>query len=224
MTAILRTEQLTKWVTSGEQRIDILHPLDLQIQAGESVVIVGPSGSGKSTLMSLLAGIDAPSSGRIWLEQQELTALDEGELAALRRGTISFVFQDFLLLPALTALENVMLPLQLIGAEAPREQAQARLAEVALTARQHHFPAQLSGGEQQRVAVARAYASHPRILFADEPTGNLDAASGEQVIELLFRLNREQGTTLVVVTHDERVAGRAQRRLQLDAGQLLELD
>jgi len=215
---MLRADGVSKWVLSGEDRIDILHPLDLQIQTGESVAIVGPSGSGKSTLLALLAGIDKPSSGHVWLDELELSALDEERLAALRRGTIGFVFQDFLLLPSLTALENVLLPLQLAGASAPREQALEGMAAVGLERRHHHYPAQLSGGEQQRVAVARAYATRPRLLFADEPTGNLDVASSQRIAQLLVELNQKHRTTLVVVTHDDAVAERAMRRIHLIDG------
>lgn len=199
----------------------LLHEIDFSIYAGESVAILGPSGSGKSTLLGLLAGLDTASAGRVFINGVDLFALNEDARAALRGATIGFVFQSFQLLANLTALENVMLPLEIANRADARAAAQAVLERVGLAPRLHHYPKQLSGGEQQRVAIARAFAPRPKLLFADEPTGNLDRASGERVIDLLFELNREQGTTLVLVTHDEDLAQRCQRRLELDGGKLL---
>jgi len=200
----------------------ILDGVSLAVAPGEAIAVVGVSGSGKSTLLGLLAGLDTPTSGRIWLDGEELTALDEEHRATLRAGRVGFVFQSFQLLPSLTALENVMLPLELAGRADARPRALHILERVGLEARSRHYPRQLSGGEQQRVAIARAFAAEPRILFADEPTGNLDRASGARIAELLFELNRERGTTLVVVTHDLRLAEPCQRILELDAGRLRE--
>lgn len=200
--------------------LTILHPTSFDIQRGESVAIVGASGSGKSTLLGLLAGLDQPSTGEVWLAGKSLAALDEDGRAALRGELIGFVFQSFQLLPMLTALENVMLPLELSGASDARKRAQRWLERVGLADRQQHRAQQLSGGEQQRVAIARAFAVDPALLLADEPTGNLDAETGARVIELLFELNREQGTTLVLVTHDTELAARCGRRLSLHAGHL----
>lgn len=200
--------------------LTILHPASFDIQRGESVAIVGASGSGKSTLLGLLAGLDLPSQGEVWLDGQALGQLDEDGRARLRGALIGFVFQSFQLLPMLTALENVMLPLELNGASDARTRAQHWLERVGLAERQRHRAQQLSGGEQQRVAIARAFAVKPALLLADEPTGNLDAETGARVIELLFELNREQGTTLVLVTHDTQLAERCGRRLQLHAGHL----
>jgi putative ABC transport system ATP-binding protein len=218
---IIAVTGLSKQVTTGAAALTILEDVSFTVRAGEAVAIVGVSGSGKSTLLGLLAGLDTPSSGSVRLDGRELFALDEDERAALRAATVGFVFQSFQLLPAMTALENVMLPLEL--AQAPDAAARARelLERVGLGERLHHYPRQLSGGEQQRVAIARAFASRPRLLFADEPTGNLDAATGAQVIELLFELNRERGTTLLLVTHDEAITGRCDRVLRLAGGRLL---
>jgi putative ABC transport system ATP-binding protein len=188
------------------------------VASGESVAIVGASGSGKSTLLGLLAGLDVPSAGRVWIDGEDLFAQDEDGRARLRGRLVGFVFQSFQLLPALTALENVMLPLELAGAGDASARAREVLAQVGLSDRLGHYPRQLSGGEQQRVAVARAFATHPKLLFADEPTGNLDSSTGAQVIELLFRMNRERGTTLVLVTHDDNVASRCERRISIAAG------
>jgi len=199
----------------------LLHEIDFSIHAGESVAILGPSGSGKSTLLGLLAGLDRASSGRVFIDGVDLFALNEDARAALRGANIGFVFQSFQLLANLTALENVMLPLEIANRSDARVAAQAVLERVGLAQRLHHYPKQLSGGEQQRVAIARAFAPRPKLLFADEPTGNLDRATGERVIDLLFELNREQGTTLVLVTHDEHLAKRCARRLELDGGKLL---
>lgn len=204
----------------NDAALTILHPTSFDIQRGESVAIVGASGSGKSTLLGLLAGLDLPSSGEVWLAGQSLGAMNEDGRARLRGELIGFVFQSFQLLPTLTALENVMLPLELNGLPDARKNAQLWLERVGLADRQQHRAQQLSGGEQQRVAIARAFAVNPALLLADEPTGNLDADTGARVIDLLFELNREQGTTLVLVTHDSQLAARCSRRLALHAGHL----
>jgi putative ABC transport system ATP-binding protein len=201
--------------------LTILEEVSFSILAGESVAIVGVSGSGKSTLIGLLAGLDLPSTGRITLAGEDITALDEDGRARLRGRTVGFVFQTFQLLPGLTALENVMLPLELAGSPNAATQGRELLLRVGLELRAGHYPNQLSGGEQQRVAMARAFATSPALLFADEPTGNLDAHTGERVADLLFALNAELGTTLVLVTHDERMAARCSRRLHLDAGRIV---
>ncbi len=201
--------------------LEILKGITLEIKSGESVAIIGASGSGKSTLLGLLAGLDEATAGSVNIDGTDLGALDEDDRARFRGQHIGFVFQSFQLLPALTALENVMLPLELQGQTKVEEQAQHYLQRVGLKARTDHYPLQLSGGEQQRVALARAFASKPAILFADEPTGNLDTTTGEHIIDLLFELNREEGTTLVLVTHDQVLADRCQRRLRLDAGELV---
>ncbi|WP_083250696.1 ABC transporter ATP-binding protein [Acidihalobacter aeolianus] len=210
---------LSKTVEGPEGRLTILDGVDLQVASGESVAILGASGSGKSTLLGLLAGLDAPSAGEVFLAGQNLSTLDEDGRAGVRAGRVGFVFQSFQLLPGLTALENVMLPLELLERPA-REAAQAVLDRVGLAARGAHYPHQLSGGEQQRVAIARAFVTRPAVLFADEPTGNLDEASGAQVIELLFSLNAEQSTALVLVTHDPTLAARCANRYRLHAGRL----
>jgi len=219
--AALVAEHLSKKVTSPEGSLTILDDVSFVIGRAESVAIVGPSGAGKSTLLALLAGLDTPTSGRVWLEGRELSALGEDGRAAVRAARVGFVFQSFHLVPSLTAIENVMLPMELDGADDARERAAAILAEVGLAARKGHYPNQLSGGEKQRVAIARAFATNPAVLFADEPTGNLDAATGERIIELLFRLNSESEATLVLVTHDEHLAVRCDRRLSLEAGRLV---
>ncbi len=206
----------------AEGHLEILKGISLEIKSGESVAVVGASGSGKSTLLGLLAGLDTPSSGRVILEGVDLTSLDEDGRARLRGRSVGFVFQSFQLLPALTALENVMLPLELSGRPDAYRQAGAYLERVGLGARVRHYPRQLSGGEQQRVAIARAFAGTPGLLFADEPTGNLDRVTGAHIIELLFELNAQAGTTLVLVTHDEALARRCDRSLMLEAGSLVE--
>lgn len=211
---------LDKYVTSSNSILTILSGLDLSIEAGERVAIVGRSGSGKSTLLGLLAGLDSPSSGKVLINGEDIGVLDEDGRALMRGRNMGFVFQSFQLLPSLTALENVMLPLQLAGNTDAKDQALAALDRVGLEPRLSHYPKQLSGGEQQRVAIARAFAPRPAILFADEPTGNLDAATGQHIIELLFDLNEATGTTLVLVTHDMALAGRCQRQLLLQDGQL----
>ncbi len=204
--------------------LEILKGITLEIKSGESVAIIGASGSGKSTLLGLLAGLDESSGGRVVINDTDISALDEDQRALFRGRAVGFVFQSFQLLPALTALENVMLPLELQGQGDARKQAEHFLQRVGLGPRLHHYPRQMSGGEQQRVAIARAFANSPAILFADEPTGNLDTTTGEHIIDLLFELNREQGTTLVLVTHDNALAVRCQHRFRLDAGALVEAD
>lgn len=211
---------LSKQVLSGVLPLQILHEVSFSLKQGENLAITGSSGSGKSTLLGLLAGLDMPSSGQILLNGVDLTRLDEDGRARLRGEMVGFVFQSFQLLPALNALENVMLPLQLRGEAAALERAKVALEQVGLTARIHHLPNQLSGGEQQRVALARAFVTQPRILFADEPTGNLDAATGAQIIELMLALNRAQGTSLVLVTHDAVLAQRCGVQLKLAAGRV----
>jgi len=219
--SIVRVQGLSKRVTSPEGELVLLDDLSLEIDKGEAVAIVGASGSGKSTLLGILAGLDVPSEGEVWLDQQALFKLDEDGRAAVRQRAVGFVFQSFQLLPNLTALENVMLPLELGSASNIDTQARDMLARVGLAERLHHYPKQLSGGEQQRVAIARAFVVKPKILFADEPTGNLDSATGERVIELLFEMNREQGATIVLVTHDVALAQRCNRSFQIDAGRLV---
>jgi putative ABC transport system ATP-binding protein len=218
--AIIEAQNLTKQVESPEGTLTILDHVSLAIEPGEAVAVIGASGSGKSTLIGLLAGLDTPSTGRVRLDGVDLGTLDEDGRARLRAGRVGFVFQSFQLLPSLTALENVMLPLELAGERAPEATAREVLARVGLAERAGHYPSQLSGGEQQRVAIARAFAARPNILFADEPTGNLDPATGTRVIDLLFTLNREQATTLVLVTHDEALARLCARRVQLAAGRI----
>ncbi len=218
---VLRAVDLTKRVTTGETTLTILSQVSFAIEPGAAVAVLGASGSGKTTLLGLLAGLDTPSAGRVEIDGEDIFALDEDGRAALRQRRIGFVFQSFQLLPALTALENVMLPLELAGHADARALALPLLARVGLAARVNHYPKQLSGGEQQRVALARAFVTAPRLLMADEPTGNLDAATGQSVIELMFELNRERGTTLVLVTHDEQLARRCARRLRIAAGQLV---
>lgn len=213
---------LSKQVLSGEQDLTILHQVSFIVEAGESLAILGASGSGKSTLLGLLAGLDVPSSGSVLLDGADMFALDEDGRARKRGELAGFVFQSFLLLPALSALENVMLPLELQGISDARTRAAESLREVGLSARGHHLPKHLSGGEQQRVALARAFVTRPKILFADEPTGNLDAETGAQVIDLMFELNRAQHTTLILVTHDEILAQRCSKQLRLAAGRVVQ--
>jgi putative ABC transport system ATP-binding protein len=218
---ILRAFRLTKIVTSGDAPLTILDNVGFDVEAGDAVAIVGASGSGKTTLLGLLAGLDRPSDGDVWLDDHALSSLDEDARAALRQRLLGFVFQSFQLLPALTALENVMLPLELAGAADASSKAKEWLARVGLAKRTTHYPKQLSGGEQQRVAIARAFAGEPKLLMADEPTGNLDNATGREVADLMFELNREHGTTLVLVTHETTLASRCVRRLSLAAGRLV---
>jgi putative ABC transport system ATP-binding protein len=218
---LLRAESLTKKVSSPEGELTILADVSFDIARGESAAIVGPSGAGKSTLLALLAGLDEPSSGKVWLNGVELTALDEDGRAGLRNREVGFIFQSFHLLPSLTAVENVMLPLELSASSNAEGQARAALTEVGLEHRLRHYPRQLSGGEKQRVAIARAFVSQPSLLFADEPTGNLDNKTGERILGLLFDLNAAAGTTLVLVTHDLEAADRCSRRLELAGGRLV---
>ncbi|WP_106418381.1 ABC transporter ATP-binding protein [Salinicola tamaricis] len=220
----LEARGLGKQVTSGERQLTILDDLDLCVMPGESVAILGSSGAGKSTLLALLAGLDTPSHGELALFGTALPALDEDGRAALRAGRVGFVFQNFQLLPTLTALENVMLPLELTPGRDHQQRARDWLGRVGLGERLDHLPKQLSGGEQQRVAVARAFVTRPELVFADEPTGNLDRDTGSAIIESLFALNREAGTTLVLVTHDPHLARRCQRCLRLDGGRLVALE
>lgn len=218
---VLRAEKITKQVSSPEGTLTILAQVDLEIAAGETVAIIGASGAGKSTLLALLAGLDEPSQGRVWLNGSELTSLDEDGRAAVRARHVGFVFQSFHLVPSLTAIENVMLPLELAGLPNARSTAAEVLTKVNLAPRREHYPRQLSGGEQQRVAIARAFVAQPALLFADEPTGNLDSVTGERIIELLFELNRAAGTTLVIVTHDQAIAQRCGRVIRIEAGRLV---
>lgn len=219
---IVEVQGLGKAVASPEGELVLLRDLNLEIRHGEAVAIVGASGSGKSTLLGILAGLDTPSEGKVWLDGDDLFALDEDGRAALRQSLVGFVFQSFQLLDNLTARENVMLPLELAGNTQIEQRAREMLTRVGLGERLHHYPKQLSGGEQQRVAIARAFVMQPKLLYADEPTGNLDSATGERVIELLFELNREQGATIVMVTHDDALATRCGRTLHIDAGRLAE--
>jgi len=214
----LRAQHLSKQVNSPEGLLTILDRVSLDITRGESIAIVGASGAGKSTLLGLLAGLDVPTEGKIWLGNEEITALDEDGRAALRADNVGFVFQSFHLIPSLTAKENVMLPLELSGASNAADAALLALKTVGLEARSSHYPHQLSGGEKQRVAIARAFVIKPTLLFADEPTGNLDQRTGDTVVDLLFQMNRDTGTTLVLVTHDPELAKRCDRTLHMDAG------
>ena len=221
---MIETRDLVKSVDTSEGVLTILKGVSLKFEVGEAVAIVGASGSGKSTLLGLMAGLDISSSGEIILDGHELSSLDEEERAVLRGQLVGFVFQSFQLLPSLTALENVMLPIELKGDAAAREKAVDLLDRVGLTERWHHYPNQLSGGEQQRIAIARAFATEARILFADEPTGNLDTATGAKIVDLLFDLNEAFSTTLVLVTHDERLAARCDRQVRLVAGEVVSDD
>lgn len=213
---------VSKVVPSGNDSLTILHSLDLTIPSGQFVSIIGPSGSGKSTLLGLIAGLDAPSSGQILLEDKEITRMTEDDLAVLRGDQVGFIFQSFHLIPSLTAFENILVPMEIKGGANAKARAQALLDEVGLHDRGHHYPSQLSGGEQQRVAIARAFANNPRILLADEPTGNLDSRNGAHIFELLLRINRERGATLVLVTHDDALANLADRRISLRDGKVVE--
>ncbi len=218
----LEAENLSKIVTSPEGMLTILDQVNLQVSRGERIAITGASGAGKSTLLGLLAGLDLPTSGKVWLGASELTALDEDGRAALRANEVGFVFQSFHLIPSLTALENVMLPLELANNDRARQTAMQALQNVGLGQRSGHYPRQLSGGEKQRVAIARAYVIQPTVLFADEPTGNLDQQTGETVIDILFRMNREYGTTLVLVSHDPGLAARCDRIIRMEAGRIIQ--
>jgi putative ABC transport system ATP-binding protein len=219
--SMVQAAGLSKVVPNGASQLAILHEIDLEVMAGEAVAIVGASGSGKSTLLGLLAGLDTPSAGSVRLDGVELFALDEDGRAALRAKLLGFVFQSFQLLPALNALENVMLPLELAGSAGAAELARAMLGRVGLGERLWHYPKHLSGGEQQRVALARAFVMQPKLLLADEPTGNLDAGTGEGIIDLMFALNAAAGTTLVLVTHDDAIARRCQRQIRLAGGRIV---
>jgi len=218
---MLDVRAITKNVTTQEGELEILQPISFTINAGDSLAITGASGSGKSTLLGILAGLDIPSAGEVYLDGHCLTALNEEGRAKVRADHVGFIFQSFQLLPGLTALENVMLPLELNGNKEASKKAMEFLTHVGLEKRLQHYPAQLSGGEQQRVAIARAFASNPDILFADEPTGNLDSTTGSRIIELLFELNRTHGTTLVLITHEDRLASLCQKRIELAAGAIV---
>jgi putative ABC transport system ATP-binding protein len=221
MSTILAVDSLTKTYQSGERALTVLNDVSFSISAGESIAIVGPSGSGKTTLLGLCAGLDSAGSGTVELCDAVLNELDEDARAAVRKKNVGFIFQNFQLLPTLTALENVMIPAELNGRKNARQTAQELLEKVGLGDRMDHYPSQLSGGEQQRVALARAFCNEPQILFADEPTGNLDDNTGQLVEDLIFRLNQEMGTTLVIVTHDLELAAKTQRIIQLKGGQVV---
>jgi putative ABC transport system ATP-binding protein len=218
---VLSADGLTKQVSSPEGTLTILADVSFAVARGESVAVVGPSGAGKSTLLALLAGLDVPTAGSATLDGHDLNALDEDGRAQVRAQSVGFVFQSFHLVPSLNALENVMLPLELAGHPDARRAALGIVSEVGLAERRSHYPSQLSGGEKQRVAIARAFATQPAVLFADEPTGNLDARTGEKIMQLMFDLNRDSATTLVLVTHDVALAGRCDRVLTLEAGRLV---
>jgi len=218
----VRTQGLSKIVPSGGEPLTILDNVSVSVHAGESVAIAGASGSGKTTLLGLIAGLDVPTRGEVWLRGKALHSLDEDSRARLRQELLGFVFQSFQLLPALTALENVMLPLELAGAAQPERTARDWLTKVGLRARAHHYPRQLSGGEQQRVAIARAFSGAPALLLADEPTGNLDAATGREIADLMFELNGANGTTLILVTHDSELAARCHRQIRLADGRVID--
>ena len=220
--SILRVENLTKTYPSAGQPLTVLHEVSFELAAADTFAIVGPSGSGKTTLLGLCAGLDRATSGSVWVKDIRLDALSEDERAAVRNQHVGFIFQNFQLLPTLTALENVQVPLELRGQRGATQTALALLDRVGLAARAGHYPAQLSGGEQQRVSLARAFANRPAVLFADEPTGNLDPDTSERVVNLLFELNREAGTTLVLVTHDLELAAKTQRTLRLRGGKVVE--
>ncbi|MBX7220285.1 MAG: ABC transporter ATP-binding protein [Blastocatellia bacterium] len=217
---MIQLSNVSKTVLSGSERLTILQALDLDIPKGQFVSIVGPSGSGKSTLLGLIAGLDTPSSGEIRLDGVSITRLGEDRLAALRSAKIGFVFQSFHLIPSLTAFENILVPMEIAGVKQANQRAKELLSEVGLEKRGHHYPSQLSGGEQQRVAIARAFSNNPPILLADEPTGNLDNQNGRHIFDLLLRLNQDMGTTLVFVTHNTELAEQAQRQIHLREGQI----
>ena len=219
---MIQLKDVSRTVTSGAGPLTILHPTSLDIAKGRAVAITGPSGSGKSTLLGLIAGLDAPTSGQIWLDGTEITGLSEERLARLRGEKVGIVFQFFHLLPSLTAFENVLVPMEIAGVAGARERAQALVEDVGLAGRGHHFPSQLSGGEQQRIAIARALANDPPIVLADEPTGNLDSATGRLVIDLLISVNRKRGRTLVLVTHDPELAAMTDEAIALRDGHVVE--
>ncbi len=219
---MIQLQEVSKTVKSGDQPLTILHPLTLDIPGGQFLAIVGPSGSGKSTLLGLIAGLDAPTSGAVVIDGVDITRLDEDALARLRGEKIGFVFQFFHLIPSLTAYENIAVPMEIAGTPDVRRRTDALLQEVGLTGRAHHYPSQLSGGEQQRVALARALANAPAIVLADEPTGNLDTATGRHILELLREIHRARGTTIILVTHDAELAAIADSRLVLRDGRVME--
>ncbi|MCF2447186.1 ABC transporter ATP-binding protein [Dyadobacter sp. CY345] len=221
MNTILNLEQVSKIYKSGDRSLTVLDNISFSVEAGSTMSIVGPSGSGKTTLLGLCAGLDRSSSGKVELHETRLDGLSEDQLAAVRNQYVGFIFQNFQLMPTLTALENVMVPLELRGEKNIRPRALDLLDKVGLAERSHHYPTQLSGGEQQRVSLARAFSNKPQILFADEPTGNLDAETSEKVVKLLFDLNREAGTTLVVVTHDLDLAAKTQRIIKIKGGKII---
>lgn len=221
MSTILSLSKVNKTFQTGKDQLVILHNINLDIKQGSTAAIVGPSGSGKTTLLGLCAGLDRATSGTVTLDGNVLNDLSEDQLAQIRNRSVGFIFQNFQLLPTLTALENVMIPLELAGLENPRNQASELLEKVGLSYRLNHYPSQLSGGEQQRVSLARAFGNNPKILFADEPTGNLDAETSEKVIKLLFDLNREMGTTLVLVTHDMELAAKTDRIIGIKGGHII---
>jgi putative ABC transport system ATP-binding protein len=213
--------KVTKQVASGSETLTILQELDLKISDGQFVSIVGPSGSGKSTLLGLIAGLDAPTSGRILIDGQSITEMNEDDLAELRGEKIGIVFQSFHLIPSITAFENILVPMEISGVKEARTRAKILLEDVGLTARAHHYPSQLSGGEQQRVAIARAFSNNPSILLADEPTGNLDSTNGRHILELMIEINRKRKTTLVLITHDRELAAMADRHIALRDGRVV---
>lgn len=219
---MIKANSVTKVVNTSEGSLQILRPISFEVKSGESVAVIGASGSGKSTLLGLLAGLDQVSEGEIFLDNEALHNMDEEKRAVLRGNKVGFIFQSFMLVQSLTALENVMLPAEIAGLDNPKALALDILEQVGLKHRAHHFPNQLSGGEQQRVAIARAFITSPKILFADEPTGNLDAKNSEKIEALLFQMNREKGTTLVLVTHDNELAEHCDRQLTMNAGELVE--
>jgi putative ABC transport system ATP-binding protein len=218
---VIRLEKVTRTVASGSEQLTILHDVDLFVPAGQFIAVTGPSGSGKSTLLALVAGLDAPTSGEVYLAQQRITRMREDALADLRGAMVGIVFQSFHLIPSLTAYENVLVPMELAGQPDPAPDARALIEAVGLSGRAHHYPSQLSGGEQQRVAIARAFANRPSILLADEPTGNLDTANGAKIFDLLVALNRQRGTTLMLVTHEQALADAADRQIALNAGRIV---
>lgn len=218
---MIELRNVSKTVTSGTEKLTILHSLDLTIPPGQFVAVIGPSGSGKSTLLGLVAGLDAPTSGDILLDGRNITQMSEDELAELRGANVGFIFQSFHLIPSLTAYENILVPMEIMGIADAHQRAQSLLDEVGLHDRGHHYPSQLSGGEQQRVAIARAFSNNPQILLADEPTGNLDSQNGSHIFALLLQLNRDRGTTLMLVTHDQQLAGLADRKIALRDGRVV---
>jgi putative ABC transport system ATP-binding protein len=218
---MIRLEKVTRTVASGAEQLTILDAVDLFVPAGQFIAVTGPSGSGKSTLLSLVAGLDAPTSGDVYLAQQKITRMREDALADLRGAMVGIVFQSFHLIPSLTAYENVLVPMELADQADPSYHARTLIEAVGLSDRAHHYPSQLSGGEQQRVAIARAFANRPSILLADEPTGNLDTVNGARIFDLLVGLNRERGTTLMLVTHEQTLAGAADRQITLQAGRIV---